>query len=581
MNAPRDWIAADALKVLVVDAVDDSLALMSEVVSRMGYRALTARDGTSAVECFTAHAPDLILIDLAIPGTDSFKTTARIRELQGARWVPVVYLSARDLEGGVIEAIEAGGDDYLSKPIAVDLLRAKLKAAGRMLQLQRENAQQRLFLERYFQQSEEEQQIAGPLMQRLVQVDALREQAVQYRITPASGYSGDVIAAARTPGGVLHVLLGDGTGHGLAASLGVMPVAQPFYAMTQKGFGLISIAKEINRKIRDWLPVGRFVATTLIAVDPWERTVSVWNGGNPPAVMLDAAGIELHRFASRHLPLGVLADSDMDMSFEQVTLRADARIITCSDGVVEAESPAGTQFGIERLIDVVAGTAGEATMAAINDALSQHLAGERAHDDLSIALIDCGAIIRNEIERNDASGQKGAVGLSNWTFAIELSPAELRASDVVPMFMATLQSLSVSQAHRSNLFLILSELYNNALDHGLLLLDSRLKSGADGMERYLAMRAKRLANLTEGSITLEMRAINARGDQLRIRVQDSGQGFDWRAHRGELDVAASFGRGVSLVRRLCKSVEYIGTGNEVVAYYDFGTSAAPAGADRK
>jgi DNA-binding response OmpR family regulator len=576
MNAPRDQVAAGALKVMVVGDDADNLAVIHDVVSQLGYRTLSARDSGAAFECFEAHAPDLVLIAFSIGGVDGFEITARIRALQGSRWVPVIYVATQHLERGLIDAIEAGGDDYLHPPLDPELLRAKLTAVRRMLMLERENVQHRIFLERYYQQAEEEQQIAGPLMQRLVQVDVMREQAVQYRIAPACGYSGDVIAAARTPGGVLHVLLGDGTGHGLAASLGVMPVAQPFYAMTQKGFGLIPIAKEINRKIRDWLPIGRFVATTLIAIDPGERTIEVWNGGNPPAVMLDAKGAEIHRFASRHLPLGVLPEHELDLTAEQAMLSVDAQILVCSDGVIEAESPAGVQFGVERLIATAAAARVDQRMTAIDAALDDHLAGSKAHDDLSIALIDCGMVVRNEQALDGAtSAGRSSPGLANWSFSVALSPNELRTVEVVPMFTAMLQTLGVAQAHRANLFLVLSELVNNALDHGVLRLDSALKSGPQGMERYLALRAKRLAMLTEGFIRVEIRVDSASGGSVLIRVQDSGQGFDWHGRSDGLTSTHHYhGRGVALVRRLCAGVDYLGCGNEVVARYQFGVATS-------
>src|SRR5262249_24533758 len=156
-------------------------------------------------------------------------------------------------------------------PVAADLLPVRLRDYARMRALARGNAAQKDALERYSSEIEEEQRAASGLMRRLVQMDGICDPAIQYRFTPAQYLSGDVIAAARTPGNCLQVLVADGTGHGLAASLGVMPVVQPFYAMTQKGFGLATIAKEINRKVREWLPVGRFVAASLIEVDPHAR----------------------------------------------------------------------------------------------------------------------------------------------------------------------------------------------------------------------------------------------------------------------------------------------------------------------
>ena len=435
----------------------------------------------------------------------------------------------------------------------------------RIRTLERENASQRAELERYFNEVEEEQRTASGLMRRLVQMDGISDPAIQYRFTPAQFLSGDVIAAARTPGNCLQVLVADGTGHGLAASLGVMPVVQPFYAMTQKGFGLATIAQEINRKVREWLPVGRFVAASLIEVDPHARMVSVWNGGNPPLVLIGEDGTELYRYMSRQLPLGIVCSADMELSVDRFTLDGSAQLIACSDGVVEATSPDGDAFGIDRLISVAAAAPCAARMQSINAALDAHLAGRNPHDDLSLVVVDCDAraIVRQGAS-DPASGSMSV--LRSWRFDVELSPRELRQTDVVPLLLATLERMNLPALHRSNLFVVLSELVNNALDHGVLLLDSRLK--VNGMERYLRLREKLLGSLTEGWIRVGLRMIERDGEAcLRIHVRDSGEGFDWRRQGSSTEQTQLHGRGLALVRRLCASVDYCDPGNEVVAVY--------------
>lgn len=567
MNAPRDWLAEEVLTVLVVDDVENNLALLSRLVSRLGHKVVSARDGMEAVARFRQCAPDLILMDIRMPVMDGFQTTAEIRALQGTRWVPVIYVTAHDVEGGLVQAIEAGGDDYLTKPISAELLRAKLRAAARALSLQRENARQRAALEHYFRAAEEEQKVASHLMQRLVQTDMLSDQAIEYRIAPASHLSGDVIAAARTPGNVLHVLVADGTGHGLVASLGVMPVVQPFYAMTQKGYGLPTIVREVNRRVREWLPVGRFVAAALVAIDPREGVLCVWNGGIPPLVALDGDGREVQRFHSKHLPLGVLDEVELEDAIERCTLPAGAQVIACSDGVVEAKNVNGEEFGIDRLVRIAAAAPGHARMAALNAALDAHLAGRSAHDDLSLVVVDCAAL---RIAERDAAGG-GARGAQQdsipaWRFRIDLSCEDLRTTDVVARFTGTMERMGLPEQHRANLFVILSELFNNALDHGLLLLDPALRSEPDGMERYLGLRARRLRSLGEGAITVEL-DVDARVQrQARVRVADSGNGFDWRAL---LDPAAPHDahRGLQLVRELSHSLQFNAIGNDAVAIY--------------
>ena len=79
-------------------------------------------------------------------------------------------------------------------------------------------------------------------------------------------------------------------GHGLAASLNVLPVTAPFYRMTERGFGIDAIAREINSKVRALLPVDRFIAATLVAVNFRERYVTVWNGGNPGPLLVRPDG---------------------------------------------------------------------------------------------------------------------------------------------------------------------------------------------------------------------------------------------------------------------------------------------------
>lgn len=566
MNAPRDWLAEDLLTVLVVDDVENNLRLLSRLVSRLGHKAVLARSGAEAIEYFKQIEPDLILMDIRMPVMDGFETTAQIRSLQGPRWVPVIYVTAYDVEGGLVQAIESGGDDYLTKPISAELVRAKLRAASRALSLQRENARQRAALERYFQAAEEEQKVASHLMQRLVQTDMLRDAAIEYRITPASHLSGDVIAAARTPGNVLHVLLADGTGHGLAASLGVMPVVQPFYAMTEKGFGLSTIVREVNRKVRDWLPVGRFVAATFMAIDAREGVVGVWNGGNPPVLLLNGTGHPAHQFLSRNLPLGILDDRALEDIVERAPLPPNAQIIACSDGVVEAQGPDGEGFGLDRLVAAAAGAARDQRMTAVNAALNRHLAGNPAHDDLSLVLVDCTEREASERGERRAGEASRTDHISNWHLRIDLTCDDLRSTDVIARFTGTMERMGMPELHRANLFVILSELFENALEHGLLRLDCGIKSAQDGTDRYIELRAKRLRMLTEGSISVELDVDGRMHKHARVRVSDSGEGFDWRKVCGAGSQAGER-HGLQRVIELSSRVRFNEAGNDVVALY--------------
>ncbi len=564
-----------SLRILAVDDLEENLFLLSRLVTRMGHTIVTARSGEEAIEKFRDCAPDVVLMDIMMPGMDGIETTARIKAMQGRRWVPVFYVTAANRDTEFIRGMEAGGDDFITKPISASVLQAKLMAVERVLALQRENYEQREALERYYHDAEEEQKVASHLMQRLVQVDNLRDSAVAYRLTPASHLSGDLVAAARTPGGVLHMLLADGTGHGLAASLGVMPVVQPFYAMTHKGFGLPTILQEVNRKVREWLPPGRFVAATLVAIDPREMAALVWNGGNPPAVFISADGREVARFPSTNLPLGILGPGDFDSTPQRIRLEPGCELIACSDGIIEAQGAAETQFGMERLVATACKAPPGERFAQINFELEAHLAGGSPHDDLSLVVVACDPPAATAA--SDTRPGASATRTARWRFAIELGPEELRNLDVVPMLVGMVEQMAGAPTHRANLFVVFSELFNNALDHGVLMLDSRLKAEPEGLERYLQLRQGRLDHLTEGSIEVAIELTpGPQGTRLSVQVRDSGEGFDFATLDSEAGDDAPYGRGITLVRRLCAEVQYRGAGNEVVACYDLVGPQSPA-----
>lgn len=133
--------------------------------------------------------------------------------------------------------------------------------------------------------------------------------------------------------------------------------------------------------------------------------------------------------------------------------------------------------------------------------------------------------------------------------------------------------------------LVVVELMNNALDHGVLKLDSKLKSEANGFTRYYKERERRLSDLRSGWIEVSIEV--TKNQTLCIRVLDSGSGFDYRACRDSLisnlaandlaskkdssvvqvgnpNDAATFGRGLIILNELCDIVAHVGCGNEVV-----------------
>ncbi len=123
------------------------------------------------------------------------------------------------------------------------------------------------------------------------------------------------------------------------------------------------------------------------------------------------------------------------------------------------------------------------------------------------------------------------------------------------------------EADQEDIFLIHTELFINALDHGVLGLSSQVKLAPDGMTQYLAERADRLQKLEAGQIEVELAGYWINGQiMLKVRVADSGPGFDV-TKLTESGWSASAGRGIRLVRALCVSLQFSGNGNHVEAWY--------------
>ena len=108
--------------VLIVDDLIDNLVLISLDLQKCGYRVVTASNGEEAVRVASISQPDLILMDIGMPGLDGLGATRQIKEKEGIGSIPVIALTAFETEGFRRAAYDAGFDGYLTKPINFDRL---------------------------------------------------------------------------------------------------------------------------------------------------------------------------------------------------------------------------------------------------------------------------------------------------------------------------------------------------------------------------------------------------------------------------------------------------------------------------
>lgn len=120
--------------ILVVDDEPRIARLVSDYLNQAGFRAVEAHDGRSAIRAYSAHRPDLLVLDLGLPGMDGLDV---IREIRLRSDVPIIIVSARSEETDRVVGLELGADDYLTKPFSMRELMARVKAQLRRVELTR------------------------------------------------------------------------------------------------------------------------------------------------------------------------------------------------------------------------------------------------------------------------------------------------------------------------------------------------------------------------------------------------------------------------------------------------------------
>ena len=120
------------MKVLIVDDSPTIRVALRGLVEKMGHSVMEAEDGRRALEIYRQDRPDVVLIDVVMPVMDGYDAAREMRQIRVDEWVPIIFLSSREADQDLDRAIEAGGDDYLVKPVSFVVLNAKIRALQRI-----------------------------------------------------------------------------------------------------------------------------------------------------------------------------------------------------------------------------------------------------------------------------------------------------------------------------------------------------------------------------------------------------------------------------------------------------------------
>ncbi len=564
---------------LVVDDEPVNTMLLEAILGARGFHVITAADGEEAVARFREQPVDMILMDIMMPRMDGYEATRQIKAMDTAGFIPVLFVTALTDEQRLAQCVEAGGDDFVTKPISRVQLNAKIDSWLRTRSLYHTVVTQRDALRSHQERLEREQETAERIVARATASSDLRAPGVRYHYQPAAILSGDILLAARRPNGNLLIFIGDFTGHGIGAAVGVPGLAAVFYDRVGRGAHPAELLDDVNEKLFRSLPADMFLTGALLEVDFHARQLGVWNAGMPP-VWLVRDGEVVERFPSVDLPLGVIRDTAPGRrQLAYMALTPGLHAYACSDGVVEASDGHGQLFGNERVEAALCGGDAAGGVDALLQAVPAFRGGDEQADDTTLVAVDLDRVLAE-----GGGGGYGAAAAENWYSELVLDAATLAHVNPVPPIMNLLADLGALEADRQSLYVVIAELLTNALEHGVLGLDSALKRDPDGFEAYYQQRARALEALEEGEIRLRVQcdAADGLGQGVVIEVEDSGPGFDFACvlegdcqQRG----AIGAGRGILLVRSLCDELSYFPPGNRVRVRYTPGGRGRPPGPD--
>ena len=542
------------MRILIVDHDTQNRSLLIHMLEQQGYLdTFEAEDGLVAIELAERLKPDLVLLDVVIPKMDGYEVATILKKLAGDIYLPIIFITAVEDEESLARCLEVGGDDFVSKPFNKVILAAKIRVHARTRLLSKKAFEQNKQLSFYQNAIEREHKIVEHIFANALIVDKSFNRYLDYCLNPASDFNGDLFLASASPTGGMYFLIGDFTGHGLASAIGALPVSQAFQTMSRKGLSLMEMAETINQTLLTLLPDDMFFAAAIVEINNTGKQIDVWNGGMPSLLLQDVNGKIIKRLVSRHMSLGILEADEFESETEHCEMKSGDRLVAFSDGVVELENQHKEMLGDEG-IEKWLSNQPDISVEEIIGKATEYLGSMERKDDITIVIFTS-QLFEPWVHKNMAS--KIPIKI-----IVELNAEHIKAADpVVDLVNVMTNQLGLHGIH-SELFTVLSELYNNALEHGVLELDSALKKSDEGFFAYYVLRDEKLSVLTSAQIIMSAEYLPDE-NTLAIRIIDSGTGFKQKQMLELVNVVKSYGRGISLVKELCESVTYSNSGNTV------------------
>lgn len=397
-------------RVLVVDDSAGQRRLIGLSLKQWGYDVAEAETGSAALELCRREDFDLVISDWVMPGLSGPDFCKAYRALPGGKYGYFILITSKAEKEDVTAGLEAGADDFLSKPVSAAELRARLQAGERQLDLQRElqakNDQLGAALsevQRLYSTLDYDLIEARRLQQSLVrgrQLDFGRA-AVTLSLRPSGHVGGDLVGYFPRGDDRIAVFSVDVSGHGVASAMlaarlsGIFASAFPegnvlFAPGTGRGSLLepAEMTAKLNHLLLEVMGLDHYFTWACADLDLGSGRVVLVQAGHPHPMLLRPSG-QVELLGQGGLPVGLLPGVQWGQT--QLTLKQGERLILMTDGLTECRNTAGEELGDDGLQGLIARHAalrGEAFLNAVETDLEEFNGGPDFSDDVSAAVIE-------------------------------------------------------------------------------------------------------------------------------------------------------------------------------------------------
>jgi sigma-B regulation protein RsbU (phosphoserine phosphatase) len=368
--------------LLLVDDNPTNLQVLYQTLETTGCKLLVAKNGETALAIAQKASPDLILLDIMMPGIDGFEVCRRLKDNLDTANIPVIFLSALTETKDKVQGLQLGAVDYVSKPFQPDEVIARVNTHLTIHRLKREVEQKKDALEDELKAASDVQRRLLP--KKLPEIAGLKL-AVHYETSLYAG--GDYYDIAKMADNQWGFLVADAEGHSAPAAVMMAMTCALFRSYPEppaEPGELLYFLNEHLCKVAD----PSFVTALYVVYDADHQRLKIARAGHPPPMIYRSAEKKAIEYKCGGVfPLGI--DPYEQVPVTDAELQPGDRILMYTDGITERFSIDGETYGEERLLRQLEGGGNlqpEELLTAIMKDVNDFANGRPADDDQALLL---------------------------------------------------------------------------------------------------------------------------------------------------------------------------------------------------